>query len=347
MGKSGLTLEAAEPWAPHPLAAPRTEREDERLLIAANGTRTLSGGWQVRYAGVEPGRAYSLQTEVTCEGVACPRDHLLCVAAWSAPPAGDAGPRGFWDYLLPEYLPDGRVRFARTLIAPPDASCVTVRCTLRWTSTGRTVWTLPRVVETEAPAPRPPVKVCVVTGHAHARAHIPKTVQGNLEFYARLCEAACAARPNLVVLPEICLQWGVPGHAVETALPAPGPETDVFARIARQYRVRICLPLIERDGDAVHNSALLISPHGEIDGRYRKVHLAVGGEAESGILPGDGFPVFQTEIGRLGCNICMDTSAAESSRMVGLNGADFLLMPIMGDHRADRFTRGTPIFNES
>ena len=42
----------------------------------------------------------------------------------------------------------------------------------------------------------------------------------------------------------------------------------------------------------------------------------------------------------------MDSSAAESARMVGLNGADFLLLPIMGDHRADRWTPGAPIFNE-
>jgi len=43
--------------------------------------------------------------------------------------------------------------------------------------------------------------------------------------------------------------------------------------------------------------------------------------------------VFDTEIERIGCNICMDSSAAESSRMVGLNGAEVLLLPIMGDHR--------------
>jgi predicted amidohydrolase len=33
--------------------------------------------------------------------------------------------------------------------------------------------------------------------------------------------------------------------------------------------------------------------------------------------------------------------------MIGLNGADFLLLPIMGDHRADRWSRGAPVFNES
>jgi len=139
----------------------------------------------------------------------------------------------------------------------------------------------------------------------------------------------------------------LPESALDLAVPAPGPETDVFAEICRQHRMRILLGLFERDGDAVFNTAALIDPQGEIEGKYHKVHLAVGGETESGILPGDGFPVFDTEIGRLGCNICMDSSAAESSRMVGLNGADFLLLPIMGDHRASRWQPGPPLFNES
>ena len=75
------------------------------------------------------------------------------------------------------------------------------------------------------------------------------------------------------------------------------------------------------------------------------MHLASGGESESGLLPGDSFPVADTEIGRIGFNICMDSSAAESARMVGLNGADFLGLAIMGDHRADRLSPGSPIFN--
>jgi len=32
--------------------------------------------------------------------------------------------------------------------------------------------------------------------------------------------------------------------------------------------------------------------------------------------------------------------------MIGLNGADFLLLPIMGDHRASRWTPGSPNFSE-
>ncbi len=335
------------PWAPHPDAAPVTERTDDQLVAAANGTRTCSGGWLIRFPGITGGQAYRIRQDVRYSGVAQPRDSLESLAVW-----GEVGPEGNmqglgWDYLLPNRVDEDQIRFERLLPAPDSAKSLTVRCALRWTATGRSEWSLPTVAVADAPPARPPVKVSVVTGHAHARRGPYKTVEDNVRFYAGLCEAACAGKPQLIVLPEIALQWGLSSHPAENAVPAPGPETDVFSRIAAENHVRILLGMHERDGDAVHNSAVLIGPSGEIDGKYRKVHLAVGGETSSGVLPGDSFPVFETEIGRIGCNICMDSSAAESSRMVGLNGADFLLLPIMGDHRASRWNPGSPIFNES
>jgi predicted amidohydrolase len=90
---------------------------------------------------------------------------------------------------------------------------------------------------------------------------------------------------------------------------------------------------------------VLLGPSGTIEGRYRKVHLAHG-EDLSGVLPGDTFPVFNTELGRIGCNICMDSMAPESARLVALKGADFVLLPIMGDFRADRWDLGPPVFHE-
>jgi len=192
------------------------------------------------------------------------------------------------------------------------------------------------------------VRISVVTGHAYARlGRTFSTVQDNAGFYGSLCEAACRERPDLVVLPEWSLQWGLPGRPIDYAVPAPGPETDRFAEMARRYGTHILLPILEREEDAVYNSALLIDLQGTIVGRYRKVHLAVSREINCGVRPGNTFPVFDTAIGHIGCNICMDNSAVESSRMVGLGGADFLLLPIMGDHRADRWTPGDPLFSES
>jgi len=186
----------------------------------------------------------------------------------------------------------------------------------------------------------------VATGSVYSQGPF-KTLQNNIDFYLSLSEAACQQDTDLLVLPEVALQWRRQGNPLDQAIAAPGPATEPFAELARRRQVRILLGLFERNGDTVYNSAVLINPQGQIDGRYDKVHLAVGGESESGILPGDGFPVFNTELGRIGCNICMDSSAAESARMVGLGGADLLLLPIMGDHRASRWNPGTPNFNES
>ncbi|HPA19252.1 MAG TPA: carbon-nitrogen hydrolase family protein [Verrucomicrobiae bacterium] len=346
--ETGAELGASEPWAPHPKAAPKTARRGEAFVVAANGTRTCSGGWQWRYDGIAPGQSYGIAIEARHQGLAVPRDVLQCMAIWGAPAADKERPDAIWDLLLPEAAGADRMRFSRKVVAPDGARQLTLRCSLRWTATGETLWGAPRVVAAgTALAERPSVSVCVVTGQTHGRQPQFKSMQDSITFYGNLCEAACQrCRPQLIVLPEIALQWGVPGDSLDLAVPAPGPETEAFAAIARKHRARIALGMLEREGDAVRNSVVLIGPTGGIDGRYHKVHLAAGGEDVSGVLPGDGFPVFDTEVGRIGCNICMDSSAAESSRMVGLNGADFLLLPIMGDHRADRWSRGTPIYSE-
>ena len=343
-----LVVTSVEPWAPHPKVAPKTARRDDAFAIDSNGTRTCSGGWQWRYDGITPGRSYEIATDVMHEGIAVPRDALNCVAIWGAPKVNAPNPGAIWDYLFPDRATLGRTRFARRLIAPAQATQLTVRATLRWTATGQTTWSLPRVAAPEPPSSAlNPVRVSVVTGtNAERRNRAFRSVQENVEFYGQLCEAACQRdRPSLIVLPETALQWGIPGHPVDLAVPAPGPATEAFAAIARRHHVRIGVTLYERDDDAIYNTIVLINGSGAIEGRYRKVHLAHG-EDLSGVLPGDTFPVFPTEIGRIGCNICMDSMAPESARLAGLNGADLLLLPIMGDFRADRWDLGPPTFHE-
>jgi predicted amidohydrolase len=252
----------------------------------------------------------------------------------------------FWDYVVG--VPDGagRVVFDSILVAPPDASMLTVRLTLRWVATGAVEWRDIRVEDLGPVPDRGGVRVAVATGtEARAREARPTLEQG-VAFYADLAEKACAEYgARLVALPEIGPQWHLPGTAFDKAVPVPGPETDRFAQIARRYDAVIVVGIEERDGDAVFNSAVTIDATGEIAGVYHKVHLA-SFEAFSGVCPGTDFPVHDTRVGRIGCNICMDSSATESSRMVGLNGADFLVLPIMGDHRASVWQRGNPVLDE-
>ena len=56
----------------------------------------------------------------------------------------------------------------------------------------------------------------------------------------------------------------------------------------------------ELDKDGVkRNTAILMDRNGVIAGRYFKSHITIG-EYEDGMLPGDEYPVFDTEIGRIG-----------------------------------------------
>ena len=347
---ANLKLERIEPWAPHPSAAPLTEQDGNTFAAAANGTRTCVGGWQAVFSGVKQGQTLRATWEVDYRSLNHPRDTLRCKSYWGEMPPDDAtvrtGEINGWDYLLPEPVGTGTIRFSRKLTAPQGASRLTLRCTFRWSTAGESEWHLPELMDVDAPEIPAAVKVAVVTGKAGSRTGPYTTVAENIDHYLPLCEAACDSGPDLIVLPEIALQWGISGSPIDLAVTLPGPETEPFSDLACRHGLYLLLGLIERDGDAVHNTAALIGPDGAVGGRYRKVHLAVGGESESGILPGDGFPMFDTVIGRIGCNICMDSSAAESSRMVGLSGADFLLLPIMGDHRASRWSPGSPIFSE-
>lgn len=344
---SGVALQRVEPWAPHAKAAPKTARRSDAFAIEANGTRTCAGGWHWLYHGIVAGQTYDIAIDVEHEAIGVPRDMLNCLAIWGAPPPTQARNGAISDYLLPVATGAHRLRFSRRVVAPPGATQLTLRATLRWTAEGKTVWQLSRVRVADEPLPvRAPVRISVVTGNRQRRNRSFKTVADNVAFFSQLCEDACRRdQPQLLVLPEVALHYGLSGDALDLAFAAPGPETEAFAEIARRHRVRIAVGMFERERDAVYNSLVLVGPTGAIEGRYRKVHLAHG-EDLSGVLPGDEFPVFATEIGRFGCNICMDSMTPEAARMVGLGGADFLLLPIMGDFRADRWDFGPPVFDE-
>ncbi len=338
----------AEPWAPHPKAAPVTERRDDAFLTRSNGTRFCCGGWQFLFADIAPGHAYRIELRARHEAVAVPEDMLVGHACWGtvSRDEGRTGATVIWDYVTRTELDDSRILLRAVLEAPAEATALTVRATLRWTANGHVEWEAPSI-RCLGPASRPePITVAVVTGTEEDTATARNTLDKAVAYYAERCERACGEHgAQLLALPEVCLQWNVPGHAFDNAVSVPGPETDVFADIARRHSAVVVLGVNERERDAVRNSAVIIDATGEIAGIYHKVHLA-SFEATSGVLPGDGFPVCNTRAGRIGCNICMDSSAAESSRMVGLNGADFLVLPIMGDHRASRWTPGPPQLDE-
>ena len=349
-----LVLEKAEAWAPRAEAAPViSQSTEDEVAIRGNGTRLCSGGWQYVFSGVRGGQGYRFETKVRHTGLASARDCLAVIVLWDAwkPTDHRSGMRP-WNYALPTLSAKDTTDFRCVVKAPPGATRVTVRYAFRWSPDGSSHWTAPRIVRTTLPE-RAPVKISIVTSTRQTRDRIPilplsegkelpDDVARSVDLWGSLILKACDEKPQLIVTPEIVIGGK---DFIKGAIAVPGPATEPFQKIAREHATHLVLGVRERDQDAVRNSAVLIAPDGQVSGVYRKVHLACS-EQLSGVLPGSSFPVFDTKIGRIGCLICMDTTVCESARMLALGGADIVCFPIMGDLRADRWSPGSPIYDE-
>jgi predicted amidohydrolase len=104
----------------------------------------------------------------------------------------------------------------------------------------------------------------------------------------------------------------------------------MLSRKAKQYATYAAASLHEREGSLIYNTAVLIDRYGRLAGKYRKTHLAMT-EGENGITPGNDFPVFATDFGKVGLLVCWDNWFSEPARILRLKGAELLLLPIAGD----------------
>src|SRR3979490_305785 len=144
---------------------------------------------------------------------------------------------------------------------------------------------------------------------------------------ARMDEAATAGA-QLLVLPE-CAIPGYMFDSADEALPyaeeIPGPTTETLERECRRLGLHVVCGLLERDGDALRNTAVIVGPSGRI-GTYRKTHLPFLG-VDRFVTPGDALPVFETPLGRIGIEICYDLRFPEVTRTLALKGADIVAHP--------------------
>jgi predicted amidohydrolase len=140
---------------------------------------------------------------------------------------------------------------------------------------------------------------------------------------------AAARGARLVVLPEASSAGYVfvdRAEAARHAQPVPdGPTVAAWARLAEELDVWIVGGVTERDGDRVFNSAVLLGPTGHV-GTFRKAHLW-NDEKDIYDPNRDGFPVFDTPLGRIGIGICYDAWFPETFRSAALQGADLVVLP--------------------
>ena len=186
---------------------------------------------------------------------------------------------------------------------------------------------------------RPPLTVGLVQTRWHA----------DPDEHAAVLEdgVASAAREGaeIVFLPELTLlrypadvrAGECPGAAAEPLLD--GPTFTWAARAAKAYDVHVHASLYEREGDAEDglgfNTAIIVSPEGELVGRTRKLHIPVtaGYYEDTYFRPGPAetpYPVVDVELPsapRVGLPTCWDEWFPEVARAYSLGGAEVLAYP--------------------
>jgi len=138
---------------------------------------------------------------------------------------------------------------------------------------------------------------------------------------------------DLYVFPELYLSalgsYGddhPAGYAQRVAEVIPGPLTDRVGALAREVRRWIVAGSVyERNGDDIHNTAIVVSPSGQLVATYRKLFPWMPYETT---VPGDSFTTFDIpEVGRFGLAICYDGWVPEIPRTLAWMGAEVILQP--------------------
>jgi len=140
---------------------------------------------------------------------------------------------------------------------------------------------------------------------------------------------------ELVVLQELhnslyfCQQEKVDNFDLAETIP--GPSTQLYGAIAKEYGIVLVTSLFERRAPGLyHNTAVVFEKDGTIAGKYRKMHIPddPGYYEKFYFTPGDlGFQPIQTSVGRLGVLVCWDQWYPEAARLMALAGAEILIYP--------------------
>lgn len=157
----------------------------------------------------------------------------------------------------------------------------------------------------------------------------------NIQRLAESIKALASEGAELIILQELhnslyfCQVENV--NNFDLAEPIPGPSTDFFGKLAKEYGVVIVTSLFEkRAAGLYHNTAVVIERDGTIAGKYRKMHIPDDPAyyEKFYFTPGDlGFHPIDTSVGCLGVLVCWDQWYPEAARLMALQGAEMLIYP--------------------
>jgi omega-amidase len=152
---------------------------------------------------------------------------------------------------------------------------------------------------------------------------VPLEYQANLQ---RITEGTRNLQVDLLILPELCTSGYLLNReqAERLAIQLPGAGIEPFERIAKAMGAWVVAGVIEKSGEALYNTALVVGPHGWV-GKQRKLHLTT---LEAPLFQrGVELETFQVGPDTIGVVTCFDSWFPEASRELCRRGAQLLCQP--------------------
>ncbi len=168
--------------------------------------------------------------------------------------------------------------------------------------------------------------------------HATLSREDNVRRGLKAFKTAAEAGAVLIAFAELAFYRFLPQNQatpedLKKAEPIPGPTTEKFAQLAREYGVVAVLNTFESDGANTYDASPVIDADGSLLGVTRMVHIMDGlGFYEKGYYtPGDKMSfVYDTKVGRVGVAICYDRHYPEYMRNLAIQGAELVVVPQAG-----------------
>jgi len=133
-------------------------------------------------------------------------------------------------------------------------------------------------------------------------------------------------QPDIICLPEIFPFFHISEQfSIQDVAEGPdGRITSRFAAFAKKHGAYIICPLYTVEQGKYYNSARVIDREGNVLGDYRKIHCTEG-EMGKGVSPGPlDPPVFKTDFGTIGVQICFDLEWDDGWKKLREKGAEIV-----------------------
>lgn len=167
------------------------------------------------------------------------------------------------------------------------------------------------------------------------------TIEKRMKDILERMESVYAFEPDVIVLPEtIQTSWVKEEKTLEEIAEdehSPGPITTMIAAVAKKQNCYITCPVITKKEGRYFNSSILINREGKIEGVYHKMRptstevLPNTYYKGGGVTPGTMKPpVFKTDFGTVGMQICADASWWDNWETIRNDGAEIILFPSQG-----------------